>query len=45
MSDDEEIIYEGDIPLKAFLLSHSLPYLIPFGWNIGLLSSLLKTAS
>lgn len=42
MTEDEKVIYEGSIPLRAFLCSHNLLYLLLFGWNIGLLSSLLK---
>jgi len=41
-NDGEEIIYEGHIPLRAFLLSHNMLYLLSFGWNVGLISSLLK---
>lgn len=42
MTEEEEVIYEGNIPLKAFLCSHNILYLLLLGWNIGLISSLLK---
>lgn len=40
---DEQIIYEGKIPLKVMHLSHRVPWLLLAGWNIGLLISWLQT--
>lgn len=42
MSQDEEVIYEGPPPLRVFLLSHSIFFLLFFGWNLGLISSWIK---
>lgn len=42
MTNGEKIIYEGSPPLRSFLLSRNIFYLLLFGWNFGLIFSWIK---
>jgi hypothetical protein len=41
--DKEEVIFEGRIPLKAFLGIHGFWYVLLLGWNFGLLWAWLRS--
>ncbi len=34
---EETVLFEGRIPMKVFLFSHNLLWILLLGWNIGLL--------
>lgn len=38
----ETVQYDARPPLRAFLASHGLLYLLVLGWNLGLLAALLR---
>ena len=40
---DEEIVFDGRIPFKAFHWSRNPLWLLFLGWNFGILSSLIKS--
>ncbi len=40
---DEEVFYDGRLPIKAFLGQHGLLYLMLVGWNVGLLIAWLRS--
>ena len=44
-SDAEEVMFEGRLPMRAFLGLHGLIYLLVLGWNVGLLVAYLRSLS
>ena len=40
-----KIIYDGKIPIKVFLFRKGLIMFLLFGWNIGLITSILRSKS
>ncbi len=43
MATDEDVIYEGRIPVVVFHFSHGLVWLLLFGWNVGILWSWISS--
>jgi ribosomal protein L15 len=43
--EQERVIFEGRIPVKAFVGKHGLLYLLFLGWNLGLLIAWLQRLS
>jgi hypothetical protein len=41
----EEVFFDGRLPLKVFHLGHSLPWLLLLGWNVGIVISLVQKCS
>ena len=44
-SDTEDVMFDGRVPVKAFLGMHGFFYLILLGWNFGLLLAWLRSLS
>lgn len=42
---DEETIFDGRVPTRAFHFSHGLLWLLLLGWNFGLIGSWLRSLS
>ncbi len=42
---EESIVFEGKIPFKIIYFSHGFLWFIIFGWNIGLLVSIITSLS
>jgi len=40
-----QVLYDGKIPLKVFLFRNGLLMFLFFGWNIGFITSLLRSKS
>jgi len=40
-----QVLYDGKIPIKVFLFRNGLIMFLLFGWNIGLISSILRSRS
>ena len=40
-----QVLYDGKIPLKVYLFRNGLIMFLLFGWNIGLISSILRSKS
>lgn len=43
--EQEEIVFEGRLPLKAFIGRQGLLYLLLLGWNVGLLIAMFQRLS
>lgn len=39
----EEVFYDGRLPIRAFIGTHGLLYVLLFGWNLGLLEGYLRS--
>ncbi len=45
MDEQEHIIFEGRVPLRAYHAGHSILWLVLIGWNVGILISLYEQLS
>lgn len=41
----KQVLYDGKIPLKVFLFKNGFLMFVVFGWNIGLITSILRSRS